>query len=122
MAVMAALDTLLFEDADADFINLIGVEKLAKKALGLYRAFEPVRKEADWKRPTGAASKGWKCRIDWEAQRRVDPVAAEADGTFRYRNVEDETRQEIEREANLLKARAKLEERRKGQEAETPTA
>ena len=72
-----------------------------------------MRREADWKRPSGAAAKTFKSKIDWESQRRVDPQAAEADGFFKYRNLEDETRHEIEREANILKARAKLEERRK---------
>ena len=40
----------------------------------------------------------------------------EQDGRFKHRQVEDETRHEMEREASILKARAKLDERRKGEE------
>ena len=47
----------------------------------------------------------------------VDPAAADAEGAFRYRALEDEQRVEIEREANILKAKAKLEERRKQEAA-----
>ena len=113
IAVFTALDPLLFEDASEDFINQIGTERLAKKALGIFKAYEGVRKEADWRRPPGSAAKGWKTKVDFEAQRRVDPTAADAEGAFRYRALEDEQRVEIEREANILKAKAKLEERRK---------
>ena len=117
MAVMTALDTLLFEDATADFINQIGTERLAKKGLGLFKAYEPVKKESDWRRPSGGGAKNWKSRVDLEAQRRIDPAVADAEGSFRYRAVEDEQRAEMEREANLLKARIKLEERRRSEGA-----
>ena len=114
ISIMAALDTLLFEDSNPEFINQLGTERLAKRALGLYKAFEGVKKESDWRRPPQA--KTWKTRVDWEAQRRIDPSATDAEGRFHYRNVEEENRTEMEREAGILKARAKLEERRKGEE------
>ena len=115
--MFTALGTLLFEDALEDFINQIGTERLVKKALGISKAYEGVRKEADWRRPPGSAAKGWKTKVDFEAQKRVDPTAADAKGAFRYRALEDEQRVEIEREANILKATAKLEERRKQEAA-----
>ena len=43
----------------------------------------------------------------------MDANAADVDGSFKYRSVEDETRHEIEREVNILKARAKLQERKR---------
>ena len=55
--------------------------------------------------------------MDFEAQKLVDPTAADAEGAFRYRALEDEQRAEIEREAGILKAKAKLEERRKQEAA-----
>ena len=73
IAVFTALDALLFDDATEDFINQIGTERLAKKALGIFKAYEGVRKEADWRRPPGSAAKGWKTKVDFEAQKRVDP-------------------------------------------------
>ena len=46
--------------------------------------------------------------MDPEAARRVDPELIES-GHFRIREMEEEIRKELERDAGLLKARAKLD-------------
>ena len=58
IALMTALDTLLFGDAHSDFINHMGTERLAKRALGLFKASENVKSEADRRRPANAGC-GW---------------------------------------------------------------
>ena len=80
-------------------------------AVGSHAATKPISKESDGKRPSGAAGAKRKTRVDWEAQKRLDPVAAEED-LFVVRESQDEIRSEVEREAHMPKAYAKLEERR----------
>ena len=73
-----------------------------------------VSTKNDWLRPSGAAAKGWKSKVEWDEARRIDPQLARDEDTFRNRELEQETRTEIEREALLLKARNKLNEHQKG--------
>ena len=110
--VMGAIDALLFVDALPNFINHIGTEKLTKRALGIVTAFKAIRRESDWKKPGSA--KHWVSKVDWIAARRIDPSLSDADLSFKNRELEEEIRKEMDREAGLLKARNKLEERSKG--------
>jgi len=111
IATLAAIDTLLLDDPIDNFINHIGVEKLSKKAYGLMTAYNNVKKETDWKRPSGNAK--WTSRVDWNAAKRVDPDLKGEDSLLRVPQVEDEVRTEIDREAALIKAKAKLDERQR---------
>ena len=106
---MSAIDSLMLEDELPDFRNHVGTEKLCKRALGLVTAFGAVRKESDWRRPGSA--KQWVSKVDWLAAKRVDPSILDTDWNFRNRELEEEVRREMDREAQLLKARNKLEER-----------
>jgi hypothetical protein len=110
---MSAIDSLMLEDELPDFINHIGTEKLAKRALGIVTAFTQIRREADWKRPSGGA-KDWVSKVDWISARRIDPNLADTDLAFQNRALEEEVRKEMDREVRLLKVRNKLEERSKG--------
>ena len=65
-----------------------------------------VHQESDWSRPAGA--KTWKIKVDYEAARRVDPSLLE-EVPFNIRPLQEEVRKELERDASLLKARAKLD-------------
>jgi hypothetical protein len=46
--------------------------------------------------------------VDYEQAKRIDPSYVDTQG-MSFRDLDDEVRKEIERDANLLKARAKLE-------------
>ena len=61
----------------------------------------------DWKKPKDA--KGWESKVDYELWKRLDPQRAGLDDVqFVHREVEDEIRTEVDREASVLKSRSKL--------------
>jgi len=109
IAALSALDTVFLVDKTVGAINFVSTEKLARKALGFYKATQEVVQEKDWKRPPSAA-KTWKSKLNWEAARRTDPAYAEDSETFIHREAEEEAKYEIEKDANLLKAFAKVAE------------
>ena len=102
----AALDAIFLQDRVRGAINHINTEKLARKIHGLKCAFFNVTKQADWKKPGNA--KSWKSKVDEESQARYDPEMKDQAFTFVNRKAEDEVRSEMEREANMLKAKNKL--------------
>ena len=53
LSIMEAVDDAVL-GREADVINTISFEKLARRAHGLERAFEGVHQETDWRRPQGA--------------------------------------------------------------------
>ena len=106
----AALDALFLVDQTKGAINHVGTEKLARKMHGMKLAFLNVEKESDWKKPSGKST-GWKTKVDEESWDRYDPERKErSHHVFVNRKAEDEVRGEMEREANLLKAKNKLHE------------
>ena len=109
-AALAAIDAVLLEERDTGALGRVSVEKLARKAYALVLAFEPIQKEADWKKPKGADAK-WKSKIDWESARRHDPALVST-SVPHIRAVEEETKKEMERDATIEKVRAKLDERK----------
>ena len=68
--------------------------------------FKSVERKEDWKRPE-KAPKNWRSKVNDELWRRIDPGKAGADDVL-FTN-----RAEVDRDANLLKAFSKLEERQK---------
>jgi len=104
-SVMSALDAMLITDMTPDFINLTGTERLCRKALGILSAYKKVQNEKDWKKPQGANK--WTSKVDWAEAKRIDPSMTEED-LYQNRAAEDEIRQEVEREAMIMKSRAKL--------------
>ena len=70
-----------------------------------------MQKESDWKKPGGSES--WKSKVDYEDWKRIDPAYEEKDHLFVNRPAEDERRAEMERDAQMLKAKFKLAERQK---------
>jgi len=111
ISTLAALDHIFLHDRSKGAINQIGTEKLSRKGFGIVGAFGAVQKESDWKR-TSNAGKNWKSKVDYEKWRRMDPMAEDKDHLFINRKVEDEIRSEMEREAQQLKARKKLDQNR----------
>ena len=83
--------------------------KLVRKVFGIRAAYKEVKKVADWKK-TGKNSNS---KIDYEAWRRTDPAKVDVEHIFVNRKVEDEKRSEMERDASMLKAKAKLAEAQK---------
>lgn len=68
-------------------------------------AWKAVESKADWSKPSQA--KSWTSKVDFEAQKRIDPEMIES-AQFRTREMEEEMRKEVERDADLLKAKNKL--------------
>ena len=108
---LCALDAIFIIDRVKNAINQVGVEKLVKKVNGIRAGYAQVQKESDWKKPGG--SKSWKSRVDYEDWKRIDPAYEEKDHLFVNRPAEDERRAEMERDAQMLKAKFKLAERQK---------
>jgi hypothetical protein len=110
VASLSALDTMIMTDREKGLLNRVSVERLARKAYALARAFRLCQTEADWRRPKGKDGNSWKTKIDWESARRIDPMLGD-DGLITIPSVDEEVRKEMDREASLLKARAKLDAR-----------
>ena len=107
---MAAIDAMLMDDQVPGVINSVALERLARKAYGLYLGFKDCDKEEDWRPGKDSKKKG---NINEEMWRRVDPARAGVDEqSFSNRAMEEEIRTEVDREAAVLKAFSKLEERR----------
>jgi len=105
----ASIDSIFLVDQTSGAINQINVERLARKVLGIKYGFADVSKESDWKKPANA--KTWKSRIDKETWKRMDPNVEDKDHIFMTRKAEDEMRTEMDRDAAMLKAKAKLADR-----------
>ena len=104
----AALDSILLIDQVKDAINQVNTEKMARKVLGIRSAYKAVVRESDWKK---GGAKVWKSKVDMEMWRRMDPELEDQEHVFVNRKAEDEMRGEMDREASMLKAKAKLSER-----------
>ena len=105
---MVALDSIFLHDQTRGAINLVPVERLARKACGIVAAYRHVHCENDWKR--NPPNKPWKSKVDYETWKRTDPSMAGEDNIFVSREVEDEQRKKMDRDALLIKAKSKLVE------------
>ena len=107
----AAIDAVLLQDRQKGAINSVALERLSKRAMGIVRGTENVWVEADWKEPSGGGKKGWRSKVDWEIWNRTDPSrGGKEDHVFANKTHEEEVRGEMDRDAALLKSRAKLAE------------
>ena len=110
---MMAIDTMILVDREPGILNRVAMERLARKALGIVEAWRKVESETDWNKPA-SAGKAWKSKVNYEEARRIDPSLVD-ESLFKLRKLEDEVRHETEREANILKARNKLDKHREGE-------
>ena len=114
ISVLAAIDALLLEDSQPDVINSVALERLAKKGYGIHQAYKDCEREEDWRK----TDKKGHSKVNDELWRRLDPArAGKEDYAFVNRGLEEEIRAEVDRDASVLKAFSKLEERQKGKEA-----
>ena len=109
VAALSALDAMIMTDRERGLLNRVSVERLARKAYALTRAFRLCHVESDWRRPKGKEGNPWRTKIDWESARRIDPFLAE-DAGVNIPSIDEEVRKEMDREASIPKARAKLDE------------
>ena len=109
---LACIDRLLIEDRAPGLINLVTLEYLARKAYAVEIGFANVRNEKDWRRPSGA--KDWVTKVDWDLIYRVDPnMASDAAKGEYLREVREELKAGMARDADFLKLKAKVGERGK---------
>ena len=112
IALLAAVDAMILQDQTPGIINSVALEKLCKRAYAIVAACQGVEKRDDWKKPANAG-KGWRSKINEELWKRIDPSRAGADElAFTNRKVEEEIRVEVDRDAAMLKAFSKLEQRK----------
>ena len=115
--ILAAVDAMVLDDQTPNAINSIALERLCRRGYGIIAAHKSVEKLDDWKRP-GNAPKTWKSKVNEEIWRRLDPSRGNADLPaaeelgFTNRRLEEEVRREVDRDASMIKAFSKLEERR----------
>jgi len=113
--ILSNFDRMLLVDNEPGFINRVSTEYAARRAFGLLQAFRNCRKKDDWCKPRNAPS-SWRSKVEWTELDRVDPRAADALPAG-FRPIENEVRAELERDALLLKAKAKLKDAAQGSEA-----
>ena len=106
ISTSAALDAMFLVDRTEGAINQVGTERLVRRVMGIRAAFQDVsgwKKKGNKKQP----------KIDYETWDRMDPGRKDRDHLFVNRRVEEELRTEMERDASMMKARAKLAEANK---------
>ena len=99
------MDANFLIDETPGAINQVGTERLVRKIFGIKMALKDVKKEGDWIKGVKSKSK-----IDHELWRRIDPSREDQEHAFINRRVKTELRNQMERDAALLKAKAKLAE------------
>ena len=97
-------------DQEEGLLNKVTTERLARKVLGLIRAYDKVTCLKDWSRPQGKEGEKWKTKVDWDAARRVDPFIKESEHTIRIPALEEEVRKSMDQEALYLWTAQRLEE------------
>ena len=105
---MMALDSMIFVDANPDLVNTVAFERLSRKALAIVETWKNVEKKEDWSKPA-SAPKTWKSKVDYSVGKKIDPMLKDRP-IIEIRELEEEIRKETEREASLLKAKAKLDQ------------
>ena len=106
VTVLSHFDRLLLVDKKVGFINDVSSEFLARQGWGFESCFSRCRSKNCWLKPRSNAPKDWKSKVDWELYHRIVPP--DQKGVLVLREAEDELRGEIDRDAMLLKSRAKL--------------
>jgi len=112
VTIMDGFDKILLTDNEPGWINRVSTEYSARRAYGLQQAFGKCRRKDDWHKPKNAPA-SWRSKVDWELLDRFDPRSVETLPQG-FRQVEDELRSAMERDAMLFKAKAKLKEHRGG--------
>lgn len=107
-SILASFDKMLTVDGEPGFINRVSTEYAARRAFGLQQAFRNCRKKDDWHKPKNAPQ-AWRSKVDWEELDRLDPRAAEALPAG-MRDIQNEIRGELERDALMIKAKQRLRE------------
>ena len=90
------------------FINDVSTEFMARQGWGLEQAFDKCRVKSDWLKLRQNPPKDWRSKVDWDLYHRIVPKDSTRSGSLVLRDAEDELRSEIDRDAMLLKSRAKL--------------
>ena len=101
-------------DQEKGFLNKVSTEKLARKVLGLIRAFDRVSCLSDWSRPKGKEGEKWKTKVDWDAAWRVDPFFRMSESSIRIPALEEEVRRGMDQEATYLRVAQRLEDAQGG--------
>eukprot|EP00974_Lingulodinium_polyedra_P080583 7807302-Lingulodinium_polyedra.AAC.1 len=100
---LACADRLILNDRPADLVNSTTLEALARKAYAIELGFSGCRVESDWRKPRNAG-KDWVTKVDWGILQRTDPSCAnDALAGECMKQVRDEVRVAMQRDADFLK-------------------
>ena len=111
--IMSAIDSMVLQDRTPGVINSVALERLCKRGFGIVSAYRSVERKEDWKKPQ-QNQKNWRSKVNEELWRRIDPARSGVDElNFTNRKLEEEIRSEVDRDAAMLKAFSKLEDRQK---------
>ena len=103
----ASLDGTFLTDRVPDAINFVITERLARQIWGIQCAFLHVREKNDWMKPSNPKG-NWVTKVDHEVWRRTDPEREGLPTIYINREVEDELRSEMERDARIRRANINL--------------
>ena len=109
LAIGAALDVMMLDEPVENFINLVNVEIMCKKAYALTQAYSNVQKKEDWQRPQGGSGSKWTSKVQWDLAKRYDPQLR-TESTFTVPEVEEEVNATLAQEVQLLKVQQKAAE------------
>ena len=85
-----------------DMINQDSVEIIARRMYGVYRAFERVKSQSDWKAPKGQPGQKWKTEVVWHLADEYDVLAMQ-NADIQIDEADDEVRKRLERKALFAK-------------------
>jgi hypothetical protein len=110
LTIFQQWDDYLLQDCLTGFINTISFERGARKCLGNEGAFESCRTISDWLRPKEGTPgrKDWTSKVNWRAAQRIDGELVKRAG-FRYEPMDREIRGELEHDALVTTATAKMD-------------
>ena len=98
--MLARLMDAELEDQSVDVTQREAFEIKARRLYGYMKAFADVRKESDWRRPTGAAGRNWKSKVNWQLLDAYDVIALERD-RYSLENVDKETQGVFQKQQQL---------------------
>ena len=85
------------------------LESLVRTAYSRYRGFEHVQAESDWKKPKNTQPNStWTSKVDFDIMLRLDPALQPETLSTTFEDVEDEVRNERNRDVNLATVGDKL--------------
>ena len=102
LVLLALIIDRMVREPGVEIVNMPAVEVILRKMYGLIKAFENVKQESDWKRPSGQQGQKWKSRVRWDLLQEFD-VASLSQTEWEIEEADDEITAKLKRRALLHK-------------------